>query len=1007
MPDTKQPQSSPTSVAAAPSQRKLSKTARKSPIIPEMTVDKRIIDELLLVCSVIGSSDPNGKFVPVTDCLAWLQDLQRALRRDNDAYRPIALLLGQWNVVKTKLLPLVMSCRYDRGVVLTVLKILVILTKPLSDSAKRAGRQTIDVKSGKVDESVIQEQIKLRENAIAQSDLLMDYKRMIVEHPSHRYAFRQPIKPSKSRHNEDANDTTELEREGGLLSIFTSLLAEPLSTTNRTASDHLQIELVLHFVRNILSIQPMTWCTEGRRENHKLSGELVVLLEKEMVLKVLVCVGQEVEKRENEGYNLLLMEILSCLLKGQDPSDVAESSVLSTKQPSTINATNKPTAKMTASKEKASRTIVATKTTASTSLRSHLQSEREKLTLQAPSRHSHFGGTLLVSSQGKKGYVSATDYLTKPSSALTSRHQPPRRKNKKTEVFIGSTKSISSSLDCGPIGHKAKSALNSFCHKFVKQCYGPAMKSWKNEFRRDSNRLEDGDRTMFFQIVWFFHRWWRLSQDNLSSAKEMSSESSNVKSIAHNLIFTMDVFMFNLVLNSTDEYYEHKKHTELAQTVALYGEMLRLLEAMYNSSDATERMMALGLMDRIFYAAEPLDRLPRLLSRWSAGMFGREYLVDLVECCHVVWKLLDGNAERCVAFFSDDTDKNRPKDAVERMNITASEFDKETYFARKFVSNHIVFMYTQLLSQYASNEPHVNRHVVAYFIRICKFNIKLGDVDHEYDRALEKNDLATKQSTFEPILYNIGVFTVLENILNDAAIRGKEEFSALLMFASSFMKRFARATAVNPMLFVEALFRHPIPHRFCELTTNLYVNEELRMIAVRDLLVEDQKRYEQAKVYDVAVETPWCDDADDEVEFDGKDMDENDFVAKKKSKHRKKHTSLSSIESNSDDKHATDNKEEEAEFNGSDVTGPIAASEKENDGDVYEDSGIDVEGNYVTVIPTEPRRLERNQSPPPTLNASGKKRIRKTLPTLEDDSEDEDFSCPTKVLRRVIFEDDE
>jgi timeless len=96
-----------------------------------MNIDKRIIDELLLICSVIGSNDPKGEFVPVTDCLAWLQDLQRALRRDNDGYRPIGLLLGQWKVVKTKLLPLVMSCRYDRGVVLTVLKILVILTKPL------------------------------------------------------------------------------------------------------------------------------------------------------------------------------------------------------------------------------------------------------------------------------------------------------------------------------------------------------------------------------------------------------------------------------------------------------------------------------------------------------------------------------------------------------------------------------------------------------------------------------------------------------------------------------------------------------------------------------------------------------------------------------------------------------------------------------------------------------------------------------------------------------------
>ena len=109
---------------------------------------------------------------------------------------------------------------------------------------------------------------------------------MIVEHPSHRYAFIQPPKPSKSKNNRESNDTVDVVKEGGLLSIFTSLLAEPLSSNNRTASDHLQIELVLHFVRNILSIQPMTWCTEGRRENHKLSGELVVLLEKEMVLEV-------------------------------------------------------------------------------------------------------------------------------------------------------------------------------------------------------------------------------------------------------------------------------------------------------------------------------------------------------------------------------------------------------------------------------------------------------------------------------------------------------------------------------------------------------------------------------------------------------------------------------------------------------------------------------------------------------------------------------------------------
>jgi timeless len=116
------------------------------------TVDQGIVDELLLVCGVIGTttSDDQSTLVPVTDCLNWLQDLQRALRRDDDNYRPISLLIGKWNVVQQKLLPLVMSCRYDTPIVLTIVKILVILTKPLSEITRRAASMVIDTKSGKV-----------------------------------------------------------------------------------------------------------------------------------------------------------------------------------------------------------------------------------------------------------------------------------------------------------------------------------------------------------------------------------------------------------------------------------------------------------------------------------------------------------------------------------------------------------------------------------------------------------------------------------------------------------------------------------------------------------------------------------------------------------------------------------------------------------------------------------------------------------------------------------------
>eukprot|EP00977_Amphora_coffeiformis_P017307 scaffold5540_cov181-Amphora_coffeaeformis.AAC.10 len=116
----------------------------------QFKVDKNVVDELLLVCSVIGSHDDDtGKFVPVTDCLKWLQDLQRALRRDDDLFRPISLLVGDWRIVETKLVPLALACRYDTPLLLTICKILVILTKPLATSTQRAAVVAIDTKSTK------------------------------------------------------------------------------------------------------------------------------------------------------------------------------------------------------------------------------------------------------------------------------------------------------------------------------------------------------------------------------------------------------------------------------------------------------------------------------------------------------------------------------------------------------------------------------------------------------------------------------------------------------------------------------------------------------------------------------------------------------------------------------------------------------------------------------------------------------------------------------------------
>ena len=158
--------------------------------------------------------------------------------------------------------------------------------------------------------SVIEEQIKLRDNAIAQANLLAEYKRLFVHHPSHRRSKKSKKKTNKSNSAE----------EGGLLSVFVSLLAEPLSKTGlaRTTEDHLTMELVLHLFRNLLCAgDPILKDADKVQSSTILHQELIALLEREMVLDFFLVIGQEMENRENKQYNLLVMEVLHHMLKKQ------------------------------------------------------------------------------------------------------------------------------------------------------------------------------------------------------------------------------------------------------------------------------------------------------------------------------------------------------------------------------------------------------------------------------------------------------------------------------------------------------------------------------------------------------------------------------------------------------------------------------------------------------------------------------------------------------------------
>lgn len=766
----------------------------------------------------------------------------------------------------------------------------------------------------------------------------------------------------------------------------------------------------VHFIPRLTYwhfLPPLAASPTTSQQAAQLHQEMIALFERELVLDIVMVVGQEMELRENAQYNLLMMEILHHILKGQDPMAVAK------------HASNQGGSGEPASSHSAAALIPAGSKFSSSSvsvLSSRLKQERALSRNLATVRHGHFGGTWMQKQGDKRQFVSASAAVQSGAFESQSKHLvQSKRKNRMAEPFVGFGKTLTAhtrlpAVDNGPSTKRANKTLNTFCQRFMEDCYGPFMKSLKNEFRRDSVRLEESDHAVFFRLVWFFSQWWRASSS--SRSKAANGNHGNHEAVGR-LIITMDVFTFNLVLNATETFYNHKKYARLAQAVALYSEMMHLLEDMYRSKDKTEHEMAMGLIDRLFYGQEALDQVPKLISRWTPGTYSREYLCDLVEVIHVSLKLLEANTKKGIEHMQKKSTAGTKEvsQKIAKMMNTAAYFDIRNYLVRKIVSNQMITMYGHLMSQYKVNATIVNHRIISMCLRLMRVEIASPDIA---DTDTPLNPLGTKRSTLEPMLYNLQVIMTMDQILNDSTIRGDKDFESLIQFCTTLMHKFWTAAETNPMLYVEALFRHVIPHRFCELVTNLYVDEDLRMLSERAVLLEEH--YQLEEECDEAGNTTanrsndheedHDDDEEGELEFTGDAVDgaKEDAIQK-------------DMDPDSDEKEHAEEDENES-CDGSDGTSP-SGSLKNRDG---EEESVEVSTERrekrkrdVEDSPNKQSRLEDAEMVSSPESQIAQTTGRENDNDKEDDSSDEEINfgisnassnSPTASKAKLAIEDD-
>lgn len=502
-----------------------------------MEIEEPLINELLLVGAALGSTETltaeDGslveRFIRGENCLEWLQDLQRALRRDDEATRAVSIRLGSWRVVETKLLPLLLECRDDMELVVTLAKIFVMLTMPLGPTARKWARFQVNARDAA--EMGGTEAARRRAAARAQVKHLLAMKRAFVQVAG-----------------------------GEAIAALVGAMEEPLARgARRSEADTLIIELVLTLFRNLLCIEDVcrglaaAGGEEGQSggagdgvDDRQVHQELLVLLEREYVLEVVLCLCQGVQARENQPWNLLLMETISHLLRGHDAADVAAAGPPPPWEceEGEDDENEDPTARvLDLPLPTPAPPGKARGGGGGNALSALLQQERlarAAVAQKTASRHSRFGGGLLLAGFDGK----ATRLVTNPfKDALSSLPQARRKRTRRgnavfaSDGLMGAAGGGAHDLDDGrglggaggllmllpkgasdPLTLRARKALHGFCRQLVEGGgYEPFIKSLKNEFRRDSSRLEAGDRIVFFRIVGFILAFHRCVRAGLSS----------------------------------------------------------------------------------------------------------------------------------------------------------------------------------------------------------------------------------------------------------------------------------------------------------------------------------------------------------------------------------------------------------------------------------------------------------------------------------------------------------
>ena len=827
-------------------------------------------------------------FVKTDESADCIHDIQVALRKDNSGEgRRVDKLLGKWETVEKRLVPLFLHYREDSRVWSGVLKLLVILTRPLTKNVPEKTlhlRYLQDYKEALTTQdvfitlmSILMDAMSVNEQAETQINEIETQIARIEAQPIQVDVGAAPNPPVVSEETQEVitdEKVLELRREEAekrakkeRRRLKEQKLSEIRALSEQSKVHEKNVELVLTLIRHLLEIPDPKLGDSGYSQSRgQLQIVLIKHLSDEGVLDLLVMFAEHAtDQTRLRHLNWLFFEIFYHICATIPPTELANYDHLFKRDLSKL-----------------------------------LDVEKRLVYAQVPqySRHSRFANASVLKNVVPRTAASAAPIVeTNNQKAARNRFYRERRlvanpddpNAQQVNLFqdpsfidINTGDEMLPSSILGKDYRDFYADIKTFVEQWTDTVLGKLMMSVFNEIEQESKNLHEYDTVRVLNMIAWTLDYegklikrakketpgstrscdkltWTFSQEALNLvSRQMKLHSKEAKTIKHggaNLVVTLRAVLEQLkfarvlgpdsghAFTIMDSFCYDELYRLLTWTVRNYKPTANRLEVLSFSLQCVDEFLRLSdTFEKKFAVKEKKaeerrkKRNPKKLSQEEAEFKG----IDMYD---------QGHSDSDVSIQTSDAD-----DQDDFSFVDALREGKAAIMADICHSDAIRHLF-HALNLFKEMTPATNTAVSAILMRITQ--------EHE---------------SYVAYFFQLSSLVVLHNIVSDPTLRTVEEervkFDSVILISKLIIRKFLKVARQNKLLFVEALFPRAkggrggsllsIEADLNAICTN-YADDESRIILERihkgdtyeDLKAE---RREQAKY-----SQPWTDDEDQQL----------------------------------------------------------------------------------------------------------------------------------------------